>query len=373
LDELSKFDVVFLGDVGLDDGQLTAEQCRLLKGLVEHQASGLVFMPGIQGRQLSLQETALADLIPVVMDEAQPGGWGSRTPGNFELTEIGRRSLLTNLADAQDNNLEIWDGLPGFQWYAPVVRAKGGTEVLAVHKDAANQHGRLPLLVTRTFGAGKVLFMGTDGAWRWRKGVEDKYHYRFWGQVVRWMAYQRNMAKGESMRLYYSPDQPQVRQTIALSANVMEKNGEPLAKGDVMARIVAPSGKQETVRFTAAGDEWGLFQGRYSAVEPGKHTVTLTCQQTGATLETSIFVQGEAAERIGRPARPEVLEEIARVTHGKMLAVGKHEQLLQLLANLPEPAPSVRRVQLWSHPALAGIVITLLGVFWIARKIVGMI
>ena len=80
----------------------------------------------------------------------------------------------------------------------------------AVHKDVGNDYGRLPLLVTRTYGAGKVLFMGTDGAWRWRKGVEDKYHYRFWGQVVRWMAYQRNMAKGETMRLYYSPDQPQI-------------------------------------------------------------------------------------------------------------------------------------------------------------------
>ena len=32
-------DVVFLGDVGLEDGQLTAEQCRLLKGIVEHQAT----------------------------------------------------------------------------------------------------------------------------------------------------------------------------------------------------------------------------------------------------------------------------------------------------------------------------------------------
>ena len=90
-----------------------------------------------------------------------------------------------------------------------MLRAKAGTEVLCVHKDASNEFGRLPLLVTRTFGAGKVLFMGTDGAWRWRKGVEDKYHYRFWGQVVRWMAYQRNMAKGETMRLYYVPDQPQ--------------------------------------------------------------------------------------------------------------------------------------------------------------------
>ncbi len=373
LDELSKYDVVFLGDVGLDDGQLTAEQCRLLKGLVEHQASGLVFMPGSLGRQLTLTDTALGDLYPVTMDESQPGGWGSRTPGHFELTDLGRRSLLTNLADTPETNIEVWEDLPGFQWYAPVVKAKGGSEVLAVHKDANNPNGRLPLLVTRTFGAGKVLFMGTDGAWRWRKGVEDKYHYRFWGQVVRWMAYQRNMVKGETMRLYYAPDQPMVRQTLALHANVMEKNGEPLAKGDVTARITSPLGKSETVRFTSTGEEWGVFQGRYTANEPGKHKVVLACQQTGATLETSIFVQGGIEERVGKPARPEVLEEISRVTRGKMLAPGKFDQLLQSLANLPDPPQSVRRVQLWSHPVLAGIVVFLLGVFWVGRKVVGLI
>ena len=176
LDELSKFDVVFLGDVGTDDGQLTAEQCRLIKGIVEHQATGLVFMPGMQGREFSLMDTELGDLCPVVMDAAQPGGWGSRTPNHFELTETGRRSLLTKLADTEDENAEVWEGLPGFQWYSPVLRSKAGTEILAVHKDQDNDSGRLPLLVTRTFGAGKVLFMGTDGAWRWRKGVEDKVH-----------------------------------------------------------------------------------------------------------------------------------------------------------------------------------------------------
>jgi hypothetical protein len=373
LDELSKFDVVFLGDVGTDGNQLTAEQCRLLKGIVEHQASGLVFMPGWQGRQFSLLDTALGDLYPVVMDESQPGGWGSRTPGHFELTELGRRSLLTNLADTQDQNLEVWEDLPGFQWNAPVVRAKSGCEVLAVHKDMTNQYGRVPLLVTRTFGAGKVLFMGTDGAWRWRKGVEDKYHYRFWGQVVRWMAYQRNMAKGETMRLYFSPDQPQVHQTLALHANVMERNGEPLSKGDVSARITAPSGKAETVRFTTGGDEWGLYNASFTANEPGKHEVTLFCKQTGAKLDASIFVQGVSVERIGRPARPEVMEEIARVTHGKMLAPGKLDELVKSLANLPDPPPSVRRVQIWSHPAFAGLIVFLLGVFWVSRKIVGLI
>jgi hypothetical protein len=373
LDELAEYDVVFLGDVGLDEGQLTLEQCHRLRGLVEQQASGLVFMPGMQGRQFSLAETELKDLYPVMLDESQPGGWGSRIPNQFELTELGRRSLLTKLADSADDNSEVWDSLPGFQWYAPVLRAKAGAEVLCVHQEAVNQYGRMPLLATQTFGAGKVLFMGTDGAWRWRKGVEDKYHYRFWGQVVRWMAYRRNMAKGETMRLYYTPDQPAVRQTLMLSANVMEKSGEPLAKGDVMARIEAPSGAAETVRFTSAGEEWGAFSGRYTAKEPGKHKVTLTCRQTGGELETSFFVQGQTSEPVGRPARPEVLEEIARVTHGAVLPPDEMTKVLDYLARLPEPTPSVRRVRLWSHPVTAGAVIFLLGTFWIGRKAAGLI
>lgn len=372
-DELAEYDVVFLGDVGLEDGQLTAEQCRLLRGLVEQQASGLVFMPGIEGRQFSLLETELGDLYPVALDESQPGGWGSRLPNQFELTELGRRSLLTKLADSPDENSEVWDSLPGFQWYAPVLRAKAGAEVLCVHEEATNRFGRLPLLVTRTFGAGKVLFMGTDGAWRWRKGVEDKYHYRFWGQVVRWMAYRRNMAKGETMRLYYAPDQPAVRQTVVLSANVMEPSGEPLGKGDVIARIVAPSGKSETVRFTSTGEEWGAFAGNFTPQEPGKHAVTLSCPQTGGSLEASIFVQGGVIEPVGKPARPEVLEEIARVTHGAVFGPNEMGKIIDYLAQMPDPPPAVRRIRLWGHPVTVGLIILLLGTFWVGRKAVGLI
>jgi len=373
LEELSKFDVVFIGDVGLDDGQLTAEQCHLLKGLVEHQASGLVFMPGAQGRQFSLLETELGDLCPVTLDPGQPSGWGSRTPSHFELTELGRRSVLTKLADTQDDNIDVWEGLPGFQWYAPVARAKPGSEVLCVHKDASNESGRLPLLVTRTFGSGKVLFMGTDGAWRWRKGVEDKYHYRFWGQVVRWMAYQRNMARGETMRLYYTPDQPQLRQTLSIHANVMERSGEPLQSGEVTARITAPSGKSEIVRLNSAGEEWGTFDGRFRTAEPGKHHVILSCKQTGATLETSFFVQGGVSERLGRPARREVMEEISRVSNGKTIEPEKLEEVIRSVAALPEPAASVRHVQLWSHPAPAVLLIAMMGLFWAGRKMIGLV
>ena len=373
LEELSKYDVVFLGDVGIEEGQLTEEQCRLLKGLVEQQASGLVFMPGWQGNQLSLVDSPLDPLLPVVYDESQPAGWGSRTPSHFALTELGRRSLLTKLADTQDDNMQVWENLPGFQWHTAVTRAKAGTDVLAVHQESANEYGRIPLLVTRTFGAGKVLFMGTDGAWRWRRGVEDLYHYRFWGQVVRWMAYQRNMAKGESMRFYYSPEQPQVRQTVSLSVNVMEKNGEPLSKGEVTARIAAPSGRIETVALTSSGNEWGAFAGAFTPTEAGSHQVTLRCKENGAELEAKLFVQGATLERVGKPARPEVLEELARVSKGKVLQNVEVDEIVKAVSELPTPTPKIRRVQLWSHPLVAATLITMLGIFWVMRKMAGMI
>ncbi len=67
------------------------------------------------------------------------------------------------------------------------------------------------------------------------------------------------------------------------------------------------------------------------------------------------------------------MEEIARVSHGKVLAPDKLEQLVQSLASLPEPSPSIRRVQLWSHPATAGLILLLLTIFWIGRKAVGLV
>jgi hypothetical protein len=101
--------------------------------------------------------------------------------------------------------------------------------------------------------------------------------------------------------------------------------------------------------------------------------VTLSCQQTGATLDASFFVQGAAREPVGRPARPEVLDEIARVTRGKVIATNDVTAVVEALKNLPEPPPVVRRMQIWCHPITATVVISLFGAFWVARKVVGLI
>jgi hypothetical protein len=314
----------------------------------------------------------MEDLFPVIVDSAQPRGWGSPTPGQFELTELGARSLLTRLEDTENANTNVWSSLPGFQWYAGVVRAKAGAEVLATHSSETNRYGRIPLIATKTYGTGKILFMGTDGAWRWRKGVEDKYHYRFWGQVARWMAYQRNMASDEMMRLFYSPDRPQTGDTLTLNANVMSIGGEPLQSANVIVQIVAPSEKIESVRLEPGGEEqWGLFTGSFEPTEPGEHNVMMTCAENGGSLELKIAVQGSSLEKVGQPARLDVLEEIARISRGEMLDSPDLEKIRAFITALPDPEPIERRLRLWANPWWIGTILLLMSVFWVGRKMIG--
>lgn len=370
--ELSRFDVVFLGDVGVESKQLTEDQARALRQLVSAQAAGLVFMPGRYGWQGSLNTSALADLYPVVLDPAHTTGIGSNAPGHFALTQAGQRSLLTRLADTDEENADIWRTLPGFHWYAAVQRAKAGAEVLAVHDEEATASGRVPLIVTKTYGTGKVLFMGTDSAWRWREGVEDRYHYRFWGQVARWMAYQRQMAAGQSMRLFYAPDRPRVDDVVSLNANVLDGSGAPLNQGTVVVQAISPTGKTQTIRLAPGEqDAWGLFIGSLAPKEPGTHRLLASCAETGAFVEADLTVQGLNRERQGRLARTDVLEEIAAITQGKLVSMAEVDRLLDHLAALPEPEPTVHRTRIWSHPVWGAILIVLMGAFWVGRKIAG--
>lgn len=372
--ELSKFDVVFLGDVGISPEQLTIEQTQDLRQLVSAQAAGLVFLPGRTGAQDSLTIGPLADLYPVILDPATPNGIGSSMQGYFALTEPGQRSLLTRLGDTDLDNSEVWRTLPGFFWYAGVKRAKAGTETLAVHDQVATVSGRVPLIVTKTYGTGKVLFMGTDSAWRWRHGVEDKYHYRFWSQVARWMAYRRQMAQGEFIRLFYSPDRPHVDDVLTLNANVIDNVGGPLDRGTVTVQAISPSGKTETIRLQpGTEDAWGLFIGTFVPEEAGNYRLIATSSETGASIQTDLSVQGLNREQQGRLARFDVLAEIAKITDGKLVPITEVRTLLDHLAALPDPEPIVKRTRLWAHPVWAGLIILLLGLFWVARKMSGTI
>ncbi len=370
IEELAKYDVIYIGDVGTE--QITKEQCALIRGLVENQASGLIFMPGPQGNQFSLLDTELSDLIPVILDDANKKGLAESIASPLTLTTEGRASLLTMLGNSEEENPEIWRRLPGFYWHAPVIKAKGGADVLAVHGNRRGKFGPIPLLVTKPAGSGKVLFMGIDSAWRWRRGVEDLYHYRFWGQVARWMSYQRNMAAGQRVRLFFNPERPEPGSTVTLNANAFDPNGAPLKEGSVSVDLTAPDGRTQRIELQKNDTAWGAFSGRFKVDLPGAWKLRATA--AGAEdkpLETTILAQGVEIEKVGQPARPEVLEEMAKVSKGRVIQPAQLAELVREITALPAPRPLESRIPLWSHWATVAALVTLLGIFWVGRKLNG--
>lgn len=370
---IAQYDVIFLGDVGIGDGELTTNDAELIKGLVEQQASGLVFIPGRRGRQTTLLESPLKELLPISFEAGKPDGIQLQNESVLTLTSMGKGHLLTRFDADESMNAQIWQNLPGFFWSAPVEKSRPGSEVLGVHSALRNASGRLPMLVTRSAGAGKVLFLGTDSAWRWRRGVEDKYHYRFWSQVVRWMAHKRHLAEKEGIRLSYSPERPQPRETVFLQTTVLDAAGFPAEEGPVHGTITSPGGRTEQVQFSIVEGGWGVFKASFTPQEVGMYKFAVEAPKSERKLETSLAVEQPALEKVGQPVNRTILQEIASLTGGSSVGVEQLGKLVNDMALAPEPKPLERRLRLWSSPWWGGLLLSLLTIYWIGRKMAGML
>lgn len=115
------------------------------------------------------------------------------------LTEAGREHFILKLSGDEERNNELWgqekDGryeagqLHGIYWHAVTGKAVEGASVLAnVTREGFQVPDEQPLIVTKTYGKGRVFWVGTDDTWQWRQYVGDYYFYKFWQHAVLWAA-----------------------------------------------------------------------------------------------------------------------------------------------------------------------------------------
>ena len=370
---LAGFDVIFLGDVGIGSGELKKEDCEKLKKLIEQQASGMVFLPGRRGRQLSLSNSSLQDLMPVILDPDKPIGLGTLNPSNLELTNRGRDHWLTNLRGAGETDREFWERLPGFHWSAVVKKSRPGSEVLAVHSNFKNNWGNMPILVIRYTGAGKTLFMGSDSAWRWRRGVEDKYHYRFWSQVVRWMAHGRYLAEKEGIRLITDPERPKVGEKIFLRCIALDKAGFPLENGVVTANVSHSSGLQEKITFSPTETGPGVYLAEMQAQNEGALKINIETTPYKRKLSVDLKILKDEKEKMGKPITGRQLYNLAELTGGKTSGIQNWKEVINELTALPNPEPVFRIHRLRTNSTWGLLIFSMLAIYWTGRKLLGMI
>ena len=87
--------------------------------------------------------------------------------------------------DSEDNR-DFWLSRPPLRWRHPVQRVRPQATVLARALSETGTEEQRALIAVQNAGLGRVVYLAFDRTWRLRFRAGDKYHHRFWGQLLRW-------------------------------------------------------------------------------------------------------------------------------------------------------------------------------------------
>ena len=225
-DPLGSFDAIILGDVGPEE--VPSELWARLEAFVGERGGTLVFSSGPRNWALLAIEETARKLLPVIeprlveMDASPAQADQTALPPGASIRPVAdgleRGSWpMLQLDQDPERNRAIWAGLPRMPWLV-AGRAKPGATVLAV----AGRDDGAAVIAAQPYGLGKVLWIGTDGTWRFRFRTGDRYHHRFWGQVVRWAA-GGTLAAGNA-QVRFGPSKPRYEEGegVTLQARISE-------------------------------------------------------------------------------------------------------------------------------------------------------
>ncbi|HUG70979.1 MAG TPA: hypothetical protein VMM76_24735, partial [Pirellulaceae bacterium] len=176
-DGLFDFDMIIFGEVAPDI--FADHELAWIREFVETRGGGLVFVDGQRGRLQQYTEQNLRQLLPV---EWLPAAISTQ-PTMLQLTDAGSREPALTIEVETQANQRFWSELPTPHTLNSV-EALPGAEVLV---EALVDGSLLPAMVTRRFGAGRVLYLGFDETWRWRYKAADTYHQRIWNQLAKFV------------------------------------------------------------------------------------------------------------------------------------------------------------------------------------------
>jgi hypothetical protein len=400
-DPLARYDCIILGDVAPE--QLPVADRLRLERYVAGRGGTLVLVAGKRHLPLGFGEERgprgepdpLLKLLPVEAPEAvrPTAGFAVR------LTPEGSAAPFMQMDPTPDASVRVWAGLPRHYW-AAVGRARPGATVLAfVPAEGGKGPGggaeRARALIARqNYGAGRVLYVGLDSTWRWRYRTGDRYHHRFWGQVVRWAAADDLLPAGNRHVRFGSRDPVYgPGGDVEVLARLSEEVG-PLPPGaQASARLLRRAGGKEepaaVVRLEPAPARPRLLRGKVRGLAPGRYRIELDIPHLGAKLKAPPEDPGAGREGDGFTVLPPegnelfqlaanrtVLEGIAAASRGEVLTPETAGRLLDRLAQRVVRREHRDEQRPWQDEPLVwgvlGLFLGLLTLEWVGRKVAGL-
>jgi uncharacterized membrane protein len=376
--EDGKYDVYIIGSV-----RASVFGPEALKKIAEavDRGAGLLMIGGEQSfGPGGYAASALADLLPVVTlrTEIQNGDVPDPSlyydePLAMQPTSLGLSHFVMRL-DSAEKNAAVWRSLPALnganRFSAP---PKPGAIVLA---DAPTKTGKIPLLIAEDYGKGRTMAFAADTTCFWYQAGQHEAHQRFWQQVVLWLAH-KDTQGDESVWVKLDSRRYRIGQPVGMTFGARDVDKRPIDDAQFTVEITGPDGKKHGLTPQRSGSD---HLARFLETRPaGDYQVHVEAskegQRIGLGADVRFIAYDHDLELYNPAADFTLLEEISKITHGKVVPPGELSAHLRKLAGLGlnVEVTRVQRILLWDNWPLLALFVLALTLEWFFRKRRGLV
>ena len=364
--QVGKYDLVIIGDV--PSNYFRAGQLDQVEKLVRESGGSLLMLAGPRGAPSTYDNTPVAEMLPVKLAGPRWVGVGGKHP---VVTADGAGSPVTSLAATPSVNARIWAALRPLDRLADLAGAKPGATTLVTLSGTAEGERPYPLVAWQRFGQGKVMYVGTEDLWRMRLEVGDRYHARFWGQTIQFLALSRLLGENKPIALETERRSYSSGEQVRIFANVLNEAFEPIEDPSYSVFIERQDDASAPTELDLQPvlNSPGLYSGVFAAREDGNYLLRPRVAEANISNQREFVVKTLPMEMRETAMQADVASQIAELSGGKSLTLAEFADLPEIIGDTGPLTTRIRKeADLWDLPLLFLLVVALSGVEWYMRR-----
>ena len=350
VEEWAAYDLIVLGDVPA--AVLDVARQKALVEAVSRRGVGLVLQPGGEHLPREYADAPLAELFPVTIDHAAGDGSGTVDAAAFKplrmrVTARGAMHPAFALSGDAARNRSKWSEMPAFFRAAAATGPKPSATVLA-EVDAPATRGAIVLMAEAPVGNGRVVWIGTDETFRWRRNVGDSMFWRFWGQALR-SAARRDDHPPDANWLVVTPDRCEPDSPVLVELNLVDESKKPVEAALQKVALTPPGAAAATVLELRPAGRPGLYAGSFTPDSAGRHGVRHGPAATGlsAGMSAECVVSEPSRERAQAGVDREALRSLADLSGGAVIEMADFSTIPYKLTKTAVEARTSLEDEIW--------------------------
>ncbi|MFO1019843.1 MAG: hypothetical protein U0903_03995 [Planctomycetales bacterium] len=383
VEEWAEYRVVILGDVS--PRQFSQKSQESLREYITQRGGCLIVIAGQYSMPHAYRGEPLEEILPV---ELASGFQASRAGYRVEMTAEGKTLDVMRLADDLASTEEIWREMGGslpIYFLSNYNKPKPTSQVLlnAYSVDKTNRTESVPAFLSwQNLGAGRVAYLSSPSTYQLRMRNGDKYHHRFWGQLVRWIVSNSASPGSRCVKLLADKSHYRTGDAAQIQMDLSDMDGRPVSKGNPTVDVLRSGKVISNIPLSADPKVPGRYLGRFTAEEESRYALQargpdveklLAGEKIATPIQIAIEFEPDIDRELLDPRadRP-LLEHLAEQTGGLVLEPTCLTALTQVLSLEPRILESSQRTPLWDRWWCFWVILGCLTTEWIVRKRVGL-